>query len=132
LLPIATVFDVEGAQNGAQQFTVPLSYRKFDQHYRQGKCLVLPIARSAYKPIRSTLRNDRLLWALFAATAITTAWKESEIVWLFLLCGLVSMGFKARARIRVAPGAGAMWAIALAITGVGNLWPARWERLRRQ
>jgi len=84
--------------------------------YGIGAAVIAIIARSAYKLTRSTLKTDRLLWALFALMAITTAWKESEIVWLFLLCGLVSMAFKARPRIRVAPGAGVLPAIA----GVGN------------
>ena len=73
--------------------------------YGIGAAVIAIIARSAYKLIRSTLKNDGLLWTLFAAMAITTAWKESEIVWLFLLCGLVAMVFKARPRFRVAPGA---------------------------
>jgi len=82
--------------------------------YGIGAAVIAIIARSAYKLIRSTLKNDGLLWALFAAMAITTAWKESEIVWLFLLCGLVAMVFKARPRFRVAPGAIPI------IAGVGN------------
>ena len=84
--------------------------------YGIGAAVIAIIARSAYKLIRSTLKNDRLLWVLFAAMAITTAWKESEIVWLFLLCGLLAMLFKARPRMRVAPGAGAM----SAMVAVGN------------
>jgi chromate transporter len=80
--------------------------------YGIGAAVIAIIARSAYKLIRSTLKNDGLLWTLFAAMAITTAWKESEIVWLFFLCGLISMAFKARPRIRVAPGAGVLPAIA--------------------
>jgi len=82
--------------------------------YGIGAAVIAIIARSAYKLIRSTLKSDRLLWALFAAMAITTEWKESEIVWLFLLCGLVAMVFKARPRFRVAPGAIPI------IAGVGN------------
>jgi chromate transporter len=82
--------------------------------YGIGAAVIAIIARSAYKLIRSTLRSDWLLWALFALMAITTAWKESEIVWLFLLCGLVAMVFKARPRFRVAPGAIPI------IAGVGN------------
>src|ERR1700720_999361 len=82
--------------------------------YGIGAAVIAIIARSAYKLIRSTLKNDGLLWTLFAAMAITTAWKESEIVWLFLLCGLVAMAFKARPRIRVEPGAIPI------IAGVGN------------
>ena len=82
--------------------------------YGIGAAVIAIIARSAYKLIRSTLKNDRLLWALFAAMAITTAWKEAEIIWLFLLCGLIAMVFKARPRMRVAPGAGVIPAIVAA------------------
>jgi chromate transporter len=82
--------------------------------YGIGAAVIAIIARSAYKLIRSTLKNDRLLWVLFAAMAITTAWKEAEIVWLFLLCGLIAMIFKARPGMRVAPGAGAIPAIVAA------------------
>lgn len=80
--------------------------------YGIGAAVIAIIARSAFKLIRSTLKKDRLLWGLFAAMAITTAWTESEIVWLFLLCGLVAMLIKARPSL----GAGALRTIA----GVGN------------
>jgi len=66
--------------------------------YGIGAAVIAIITRSAYKLIRSTLKNDWLLWALFTALAVTTAWKESEIVWLFFLCGLVSMFIKAPPR----------------------------------
>ena len=84
--------------------------------YGIGAAVIAIIARSAYKLIRSTLKSDRLLWMLFAAMAITTAWLESEIVWLFLLCGLIAMIFKARPRMRVTPGMSAV----PGILGVGN------------
>jgi len=63
--------------------------------YGIGAAVIAIIARSAYKLIRSTLKKDWLLWALFAALAITTAWREAEIVWLFILCGVISMFIKA-------------------------------------
>src|SRR5260370_5691544 len=66
--------------------------------YGIGAAVIAIIARSAYKLIRSTLKNDWLLWVLFTALAVTTAWKESENIWLFLLCGLVSMSIKAPPR----------------------------------
>ena len=59
--------------------------------YGVGAAVIAIIAGSAYKLIRSTVRNDRLLWIFFLVLAVTTAWKESEMVWLFLLCGAVSM-----------------------------------------
>ncbi len=88
--------------------------------YGIGAAVIAIIARSAYKLIRSTLKNDRLLWMLFAAMAITTAWKESEIVWLFLLCGLIAMLFKARPRMRVTSGMGAIPAIVALGNFVGS------------
>src|SRR5713226_4280243 len=66
--------------------------------YGIGATVIAIIARSAYKLVRSTLRKDWLLWALFTALAVTTAWKESEIVWLFLLCGFIAMFVKAPPR----------------------------------
>jgi chromate transporter len=71
--------------------------------YGVGAAVIAIIARSAYKLVRSTLKKDWLLWALFTVLAITTAWKESEIVWLFVLCGFVSMFVKAPPRFGVAP-----------------------------
>ena len=66
--------------------------------YGIGAAVIAIITRSAYKLIRSTLKNDWLLWALFTALAVTTAWKEAEIVWLFLLCGFISMFIKSPPR----------------------------------
>jgi chromate transporter len=63
--------------------------------YGIGAAVIAIIVRSASKLVRSTLKKDWLLWVLFTLIAVTTAWKESEIVWLFLLCGLVSMLVKA-------------------------------------
>jgi chromate transporter len=63
--------------------------------YGIGAAVIAIIARSAYKLIRSTLKKDFLLWTLFAVLAITTAWREAEIVWLFVLCGFISMIIKA-------------------------------------
>ena len=63
--------------------------------YGIGAAVIAIIARSAYKLIRSTLKKDFLLCTLFAVLAITTAWREAEIVWLFMLCGFISMFIKA-------------------------------------
>jgi chromate transporter len=71
--------------------------------YGIGAAVIAIIARSAYNLVRSTLKKDPLLWALFAVLAITTAWTESEIIWLFLLCGFVAMLAKAPPRWRRAP-----------------------------
>lgn len=63
--------------------------------YGIGAAVIAIIARSAYKLVRLTLAKDRLLWVLFGVSAIVTAWTESEIIWLFLLCGVVALFFKA-------------------------------------
>ena len=52
--------------------------------YGIGAAVIAIIARSALKLVKMTLGKDRLLWALFAASAVATAWTESEIIWLFL------------------------------------------------
>lgn len=57
--------------------------------YGIGAAVIAIIARSALKLVRMTLGGDRLLWALFAISALVTAWTETEIVWLFFLCGVV-------------------------------------------
>src|SRR5262249_61456700 len=64
--------------------------------YGIGAAVIAIIVRSAIKLVRTTLRRDLLLWIIFAALAITTAWTQSEIVWLFVLCGFVAMLVKAR------------------------------------
>jgi chromate transporter len=63
--------------------------------YGIGAAVIAIIVRSAIKLVRTTVRNDWLLWAIFAALAITTAWTQSEIIWLFILCGVVAMFIKA-------------------------------------
>src|SRR5215831_12019648 len=62
--------------------------------YGIGAAVIAIIARSTYKLLRMTLARDRLLWALFAVSALVTASTESEIVWIFLLCGIVALVIK--------------------------------------
>ncbi len=71
--------------------------------YGIGAAVIAIIARSALKLVRMTLGRDRLLWALFAASALVTAWTETEIVWLFLLCGVVSLVARARHEVPARP-----------------------------
>jgi chromate transporter len=59
--------------------------------YGIGAAVIAIIARSVYKLTKSTLGSDRLLWALFLVSAFVTAWTESELVWLFVLCGVVAL-----------------------------------------
>ena len=71
--------------------------------YGIGAAVIAIIAQSAYKLVRSTVGKDWLLWVLFSALAVTTAWTESEIVWLFILCGIIAILVKAPPRFRLAP-----------------------------
>src|SRR6516164_5115953 len=72
--------------------------------YGIGAAVVAIIARSAVKLVRTTVGSDRILWPVFLAMAITTAWKQSEIVWLFLVCGVVAMLLRAPPKLsRPAP-----------------------------
>src|SRR5215470_14048675 len=66
--------------------------------YGIGAAVIAIIARSAYKLVRMTLARDRLLWALFAVSAVVTAWTESELVWVFILCGVAALTVKTMAR----------------------------------
>ena len=59
--------------------------------YGIGAAVIAIIARSAFKLTRASLGRDRLLWCLFAISALVTAWQESEIVWLFVASGLIAM-----------------------------------------
>ena len=63
--------------------------------YGVGAAVIAIIARSAIKLVRATVGKDWLLWTVFAVLAITTAWTQSEIVWLFILCGVIAMLVKA-------------------------------------
>ena len=66
--------------------------------YGIGAAVIAIIARSAFKLVKMTLGKDRLLWGLFAASAVVTAWTESEIIWLFLGAGVVSLLVRGRWR----------------------------------
>jgi chromate transporter len=62
--------------------------------YGIGAAVIAIIGRSAYKLATSTLGKDRLLGALFVVSALITAWTESEIVWVFVVAGLVALFVK--------------------------------------
>src|SRR5437763_14011154 len=66
--------------------------------YGIGAAVIAIIARSALKRVRMTLGRDQLLWILFAVSAVVTAWTESAIIWVFLVCRLVPMLLRGRQR----------------------------------
>jgi chromate transporter len=67
--------------------------------YGIGAGVIAIIVRSAIKLVRTTVAKDWLLWIIFVALAITTAWTKSEIIWLFVLCGFIAMLAKAPPRL---------------------------------
>jgi chromate transporter len=66
--------------------------------YGIGAAVIAIIARSVHKLVKLTLAKDKLLWALFATSAVVTAWTESEVIWLFLASGLLALFIKAPPR----------------------------------
>src|SRR5438067_9769350 len=67
--------------------------------YGIGAAVIAIIARSAFKLVKMTLARDRLLWFLFAVSALVTASTESELVWVFLSCGVVALAVKTKGRL---------------------------------
>ena len=63
--------------------------------YGIGAAVIGIIARSAFKLTKLTLGKDKLLWGIFVVLAVSTAWTSREIIWLFLLGGLVNLFAKA-------------------------------------
>jgi chromate transporter len=63
--------------------------------YGIGAAVIGIIARSAFKLTKLTLGKDKLLWGIFAVLAVSTAWTSREIIWLFLLGGIVAVVFRA-------------------------------------
>ena len=71
--------------------------------YGIGAAVIGIMARSAFKLTKLTLRRDKLLWSIFAVLAVSTAWTSREIIWLFLLGGVVAVlvkAFPARVQVR--------------------------------
>jgi chromate transporter len=57
--------------------------------YGVGAAVIGIIALSAYKLTTKSIGKDRLLWAIYLVAAIITIVTESEIVWVFLVSGLL-------------------------------------------
>jgi chromate transporter len=94
--------------------------------YGIGAAVIAIVARSAL--VKMTLGKDRLLWVLFTASALTTAWTESEIIWLFLGSGVVALVVRSRRLPRIPVVAllppGMLGALGLATTaGAAVTWP---------
>jgi chromate transporter len=59
--------------------------------YGVGAAVIAIITLAAYKLAKLTMAKDRLQWVIFAVMAVVTAWTESEIATLFVLCGVVAL-----------------------------------------
>jgi len=89
--------------------------------YGIGAAVIGIIARSAIKLTKLTLSNDKFLWGIFLVLAVSTAWTSREIVWLFLLSGVLAVLVKAPGfRVKVA-GTPSIWLGAGIFGGNGTL-----------
>jgi len=66
--------------------------------YGVGAAVIGIIVRSAWRLGRLTLGADRLLWIVSGVMAVVTAWTESEIAVLFVLCGVAVLVIQAPPR----------------------------------
>jgi len=91
--------------------------------YGIGAAVIAIIARSTFKLTKLTLKKDALLWAVFAALALSTAITSREIIWLVVLGGvvvLVARGFPQKLAIGKAVG---LWTTAAAATPAAGSLP---------
>jgi chromate transporter len=99
--------------------------------YGIGAAVIAIIVRSVVKLTKLTLAKDWLLWALFAASGIATAWTESEIAWLFLASGVIAMLVRAPPRFEKVPrilGISPLWLVTGLIgpASTATLWTIAW------
>jgi len=90
--------------------------------YGIGAAVIAIIARSVVKLVRMTVQKDKLLWGIFVVMTVVTAVTASEIVWLFLACGALTVLVKAPPRLRAGTSAGGL-APAWLLTGLYGAAP---------
>src|SRR5438445_389760 len=78
--------------------------------YGIGAAVVAIIARSAWKLAKMVLGRDSVKWAIFFVLAVSTAVTGHELVWLFLLGGVV--GYLAKAVKAPQPQVGMLFVLA--------------------
>jgi chromate transporter len=66
--------------------------------YGVGAAVIGIIVRSAWRLAKLSMASDKLLWGVFAAMAVVTAWTESEMATLFILSGVLVMLIQAPPR----------------------------------
>src|SRR5262249_39053422 len=79
--------------------------------YGIGAAVIAILARSTVKLVGLAVGRDWLHWVIFTTAAAVTAWTESEVVWVFLLGGVVALLVRAPPRLggRPATLASAAW-----------------------
>jgi chromate transporter len=96
--------------------------------YGVGAAVIAIIGRSANNLLKKTLKRDKLLWAIAAANAATTAITRSEVVWLVVLGGFVVLAVRFRSSAGSAPLAAFMPLPLFLVSGLhgpaatGTLW----------
>jgi chromate transporter len=76
--------------------------------YGIGAAVIAIIARSAVKLVKMTVQRDPLLWGIFIVMMAVTAITATEIIWLFLLSGVVALFVKAPPRLKARPSTAAV------------------------
>jgi chromate transporter len=88
-----------------------------------GPAVMAIIAIAAYKLARSTNKHDPLLWTIAAIVCASTVISGSEIVWLFVVAGLISALYYGGGVPRLRGGAAALSPLPLAAVK-GFVWVA--------
>src|SRR5919197_1322096 len=88
--------------------------------YGVGAAVIGIIALSAYKLTTKSVGKDKLLWAIYLVAAAVTVITESEIVWIFLISGLLVWLVRAPPRWLARSGSAPM----LALLPAANFLPA--------
>jgi chromate transporter len=95
--------------------------------YGIGAAVIALILRSVSKLARLALAADPLRWTVAAVLAIVTAWTESEVVWLFLGAGgLTVLARGGPLRTRTALGLAAPLGLLAAPVADDTLWRIAW------
>jgi chromate transporter len=83
--------------------------------YGVGAAVIAIIGRSANNLLKKTLKRDALLWVIAALNAVTTVVTRSEVVWLVVLGGLVTLAVRFRS---TAPSLTSFIPLPLLLTGL--------------
>lgn len=78
------------------------------------------IVKSAYRLAKVTLKRQALLWAVFLVMCLVTAITEQEIVWLFILSGILAMVVLAPPKFIFGRAPGTLPAVALTLVQSPN------------